>query len=196
MKVIKRYANRKLYDTERSCYVTLEDVALMVRNGDDCRIVDKKTNEDLTSVTFAQIIFEEEKRSRRILPLSTLRSIIQTSGEFLQKISQPVQQLKEESQKSVDRLRRGSEVIDEGRQALLKTTQSLQRAIEEMQNRVDERIKDAVGSLTHIPSLTKRLEESLDRLDACEQQIGELNKRVEELQKSKKENAENEGQAL
>ena len=196
MKVIKRYANRKLYDTERSCYVTLEDIALMVRNGEDCRIVDKNSNEDLTSVTFAQIIFEEEKRSRRILPLSTLRNIIQTSGEFLQKISLPVQQLKEESQKSVDRLRRGSEVIDEGRQALLKTTQSLQRAIEEMQNRVDERIKDAVGSLTHVPMLTKRLEESLDRLDECERHIGELNKKVEQLQRSKKDSTELKGQTL
>jgi len=196
MKIIKRYANRKLYDTERSCYVTLEDIALMVRNGEDCRIVDKKTDEDLTSVTFAQIIFEEEKRSRRILPLSTLRSIIQTSGEFLQKISQPVQQLKEESQKSVDRLRRGSEVIDEGRQALLKTTQSLQRAIEEMQSRVDERIKDAIGSLTHVPMLTKRLDESLNRLDECERHIVELNKKVEQLQRSKKDNTELKGQTL
>ena len=60
--LIKRYSNRKLYDTSRSCYVTLEEVAAMVRNGQDVVIIDNKTKEDLTTVTLTQIIFEEEKK--------------------------------------------------------------------------------------------------------------------------------------
>ena len=61
-KIVKRYANRKLYDTERSCYVTLDDIALMIRAGDEVKVVDNKSGEDLTSVTLAQIIFETEKK--------------------------------------------------------------------------------------------------------------------------------------
>ncbi len=80
-RIIKRYANRKLYDTQHSRYVTLDQISEMVRNGDDVQIIDNKTKEDLTSVTMAQIIFEEEKKQRSFLPLQTLRNIIQNGGE-------------------------------------------------------------------------------------------------------------------
>jgi polyhydroxyalkanoate synthesis repressor PhaR len=82
-RVIKRYANRKLYDTQHSCYVTLDQIAQMVRDSEDVRIIDNNSKEDLTSVTLAQIIFEEEKK-RRLLPLAGLKAIIQTSGESIQ----------------------------------------------------------------------------------------------------------------
>ena len=59
-RTIKRYANRKLYDTRESRYVTLEHIAAMVRAGDDVRVVDNTTQADLTTATLAQIIFEEE----------------------------------------------------------------------------------------------------------------------------------------
>ena len=65
-RIIKRYANRKLYDTEHSRYVTLDQISEMIRNGDDVKIVDNKTKEDLTTVTLAQIIFEEEKKQRSL----------------------------------------------------------------------------------------------------------------------------------
>ena len=76
-RIIKRYANRKLYDTEHSRYVTLDQISEMIRNGDDVKIVDNKTKEDLTTVTLAQIIFEEEKKQRSFLPLNAMRNIIQ-----------------------------------------------------------------------------------------------------------------------
>ena len=62
-RVIKRYANRKLYDTQHSRYVTLEQIAEMVREGEDVRIIDNTSKEDLTSVTLAQIILEEIGRA-------------------------------------------------------------------------------------------------------------------------------------
>ena len=67
-KIIKRYSNRKLYDTERSCYVTLDEIALMIREGENIQIIDKNSGEDLTSVTFAQIIFEAEKKQSFMQP--------------------------------------------------------------------------------------------------------------------------------
>jgi polyhydroxyalkanoate synthesis repressor PhaR len=88
-RVIKRYANRKLYDTQHSRYVTLDQISEMIRAGDDVKIVDNKTKEDLTSVTLAQIIFEEEKKQRSFLPLQAMRNIIQHGGEsFSQLVSE------------------------------------------------------------------------------------------------------------
>lgn len=83
LRIIKRYANRKLYDTQHSRYITLDQISEMIRNGDDVKIVDNKTKEDLTSVTLAQIIFEEEKRQRSFLPLGAMRHIIQSGGEWV-----------------------------------------------------------------------------------------------------------------
>jgi polyhydroxyalkanoate synthesis repressor PhaR len=77
MRNIKRYSNRKLYDTQDSRYVTLQQIAVLVRGGDEIRVVDKNTQRDLTSSTLAQIVFEEERRAPR-LPISGLRNIIQT----------------------------------------------------------------------------------------------------------------------
>jgi polyhydroxyalkanoate synthesis repressor PhaR len=81
-RVIKRYANRKLYDTQHSRYVTLDQISEMIRAGDEVKIVDNKTKEDLTSVTLAQIIFEEEKKQRSFMPLGAMRNIIQNGGEW------------------------------------------------------------------------------------------------------------------
>ena len=82
-KVIKRYANRKLYDTVESRYVTLEEIAEMVKAGTEVRVVDNRTKEDLTSVTLAQIIFEEEKKTSK-MSLRTLKDLIRHGSERAQ----------------------------------------------------------------------------------------------------------------
>lgn len=92
-RIIKRYANRKLYDTEHSRYVTLDQISGMIRNGDDVKIVDNKTKEDLTTVTLAQIIFEEEKKQRSFLPLAAMRNIIQSGGAWIAEAQRRVQSI-------------------------------------------------------------------------------------------------------
>jgi len=92
-RIIKRYANRKLYDTEHSRYVTLDQISEMIRNGDDVKIVDNKTKEDLTTVTLAQIIFEEEKKQRSFLPLNAMRNIIQSGGQWFAEAQRRVQSI-------------------------------------------------------------------------------------------------------
>lgn len=87
-KVIKRYQNRKLYDTQDSCYVTLEDIRDMIKQGEDVQIIDNATKEDLTSVTLAQIILEEERKQKGLLPINTFKQIIQSGGEVLKGIVQ------------------------------------------------------------------------------------------------------------
>ena len=82
LRLIKRYANRKLYDTRASHYVTLDQIAEMIQKGEEVKVVDNNSKDDLTSVTLAQIIFEKEKRQRSFLPLSALRLIIQSGGHL------------------------------------------------------------------------------------------------------------------
>lgn len=82
-KIIKRYQNRKLYDTQDSCYVILEDIRDMIKEGEDVQIIDNATKEDLTSVTLAQIILEEERKQKGVLPLNIFKEIIQSGGEAI-----------------------------------------------------------------------------------------------------------------
>ena len=80
-RVIKRYSNRKLYDTKDSRYVTLLQIAEMVRTGEEVQIIDNNTKDDLTEVTLAQIIYEEKKANSRTVPLQTLKELIHQRTE-------------------------------------------------------------------------------------------------------------------
>jgi len=112
-KVIKRYTNRKLYDTVESRYVTLDEISEMVKAGTEVKIVDNRSKEDLTSVTLTQIIFEEEKK-RSKMPLTMLREIIRHGGESLSdfvqsqvgQAGQRLQSIREEAEGLRDRLLR------------------------------------------------------------------------------------------
>lgn len=104
-RIIKRYANRKLYDMSASCYITHEEIASLVRRGEEVRIIDNRTREDLTSATLTHILLDEEKRVKRALPIDTLRNFFQSGGDFIQKkIRQPVANLREEAEKNVRRV--------------------------------------------------------------------------------------------
>lgn len=110
MPTIKRYANRKLYDTETKRYVTLDDLAAFVRKGEDVRVVDHATGEDLTSQTLFQIIFEEEKRIGGLLPQVFLTRLIRAGGSTLGAIRSrlaaidPFQTVDEEIQRRIQSL--------------------------------------------------------------------------------------------
>ncbi|MBX6329720.1 MAG: polyhydroxyalkanoate synthesis repressor PhaR [Pseudolabrys sp.] len=82
---IKKYANRRLYNTGTSTYVTLEDLAAMVKNGEDFVVYDAKTGEDITRSVLAQIIFEQEnKEGQSLLPITFLRQLIRFYGDSMQ----------------------------------------------------------------------------------------------------------------
>ena len=82
---IKKYANRRLYNTGTSAYVTLEDLALMVKRGDDFIVFDAKSSEDITRSVLTQIIFEQEgKGGQSLLPISFLRQLIRFYGDSMQ----------------------------------------------------------------------------------------------------------------
>ena len=81
---IKKYANRRLYDTESSTYITLDRLAAMVREGREFEVVDAKTGEDLTRQVLTQIIVEEEARGSTMLPVNFLRQLIGLYGNQMQ----------------------------------------------------------------------------------------------------------------
>ena len=83
MPVIKRYPNRKLYNTETKQYITLEEIAHLIRLGEEIHVVDNATGEDLTTLTLTQIIFEQEKKQSGFLPRNILSGLIQTGGDRL-----------------------------------------------------------------------------------------------------------------
>jgi polyhydroxyalkanoate synthesis repressor PhaR len=191
-RIIKRYANRKLYDTEHSCYVTLDQIAELIRQGLDVKIIDNNSKEDLTSVTLAQIIFEVEKK-RHLLPLMGLKSIIQTSGESIQDF---VSQLRDEVDQRVGRVFRRpneGEVAGEGMVpqpepaaaepvktaiAFREFLESSQRRLDEWQAQIDLQIRKAVENLHPLTPFQKELATALTRIDALEQKLAAFEARL------------------
>jgi len=167
-KIVKRYANRKLYDTERSCYVTLDDISMMISAGDEVKVVDNKTGEDLTSVTLAQIIFETEKK-KSFMPLGLLRELIQNKGEALQEFYRD--RVDKASKNATERVKEMKEKADrlgkEARKPVDNMVANTQKALDDLQRGVEERIKGGVGLLG------RELQQLRDRLSELEERIGD-----------------------
>ena len=187
-RIIKRYANRKLYDTEHSRYVTLDQISEMIRNGDDVKIVDNKTKEDLTTVTLAQIIFEEEKKQRSFLPLAAMRNIIQSGGEWFAEAQRRVQSIlpgKRKDEGSTEpEAEDPSEPTDEN--ALKKRSLASLREwvdhskhrLDEWQKHVDTKIRTTIDgisqSITPWGSVNKDVRALADRIAELEAKLREI----------------------
>lgn len=192
-KVIKRYTNRKLYDTVESRYVTLDEIAEMIKQGVEVRIVDNRSKEDLTSVTLAQIIFEEEKKKNR-MPLSVLREIIRHPGDSIQgfisrELTPRVAVIREEAESRIEKLlgREGEQKAVEAPAPAAKDDPKMtpaellkggQRAIEDIQKKMDERIKAAVDNFSgSLPAVGRDLQTLHSRLDSLEKKLDELERK-------------------
>lgn len=87
---IKRYPNRKLYNTDTKRYITLDGIANLIKDGDEIVVLDHTSGEDLTSLTLSQIIFEQEKKQSGFLPKSVLTNLIQAGGDTFESIRKTV----------------------------------------------------------------------------------------------------------
>jgi len=175
MRIVKRYPNRKLYDTEAKAYVTLEGIAELIRAGADIQVVDHETGEDLTTVTLSQIILEQEKRQGTGLPKQVLTSLIRTGGDTFDIFRRSfysslgaMRTLEEGIERRIDVLvRRGQMSEDEGRQlreSLIKNHLDVDGEGSEGSNRA----VDAALDRLNIPSRGdfKRLSVQLEELTA------------------------------
>lgn len=102
--VIKKYANRRLYNTGTSTYVTLEDLGEMVKKGEDFSVFDAKSGDDITRSVLTQIIFEQENKGQNLLPVNFLRQLIRFYGDSMQALvpgylDQSIQALTKEQEK-------------------------------------------------------------------------------------------------
>ena len=88
MRVIKRYSNRKLYDTTKKQYITLDQIADLIREGVELQVVDNVSGDDLTNLTLSQIILEQEKKQRGFLPRSVLNALVEAGGKPISSLRQ------------------------------------------------------------------------------------------------------------
>jgi polyhydroxyalkanoate synthesis repressor PhaR len=176
-RVIKRYSNRKLYDTKDSRYVTLLQIAEMVRTGEEVQIIDNNSKEDLTEVTLAQIIYEEQKQkaSSRNVPLQTLKELIhQRTEKVLSDLREgPIGRLipggsgKSEPPKSSPAPEpAATPPSDNGKPSIVDQAKG---TIEDWQHKIDERVKAVLPSILPWQQLqheVKRLNARIEELEA------------------------------
>jgi polyhydroxyalkanoate synthesis repressor PhaR len=193
-RIIKRYANRKLYDTQHSRYVTLEQISDMIRAGDDVKIIDNKSKEDLTSVTLAQIIFEEEKK-KSFMPLTAMRHIIQSGGGWFAEAQRRVSSVLKRGDASAaepppededdDEVTNGDHGAD-GEESpprreglvLMRDLRSWvgeqRRTLDEWQRRMDGRIRSAIEGLSPFAGVHKDVKALADRIAELEAKLQQL----------------------
>ena len=166
-RVVKRYANRKLYDTQRSRYVTLEQIADMIRSGEDVKIVDNNSKDDLTSVTLAQIIFEEEKKQKSFLPLTAMRNIIQQGGDAIQEAGARMRNVFRRDGKPEDPPSPPAETVS----PLKELVETSQKTFDEWQKKVDERVRTTFEALNPMAAIEKELKALQQRLEQLEKRL-------------------------
>jgi polyhydroxyalkanoate synthesis repressor PhaR len=175
-RVIKRYSNRKLYDTKDSRYVTLLQIAEMIRANEDVQIIDNATKEDKTDVTLALIISEELKARPRGIPLATLKALIrQRSEKILTHLREnPIRRLMSKDQPSEE----GGEVMTEEAPAPEEEEltgephqKGIRATLEQWQHTIDERIRAVLPNFSTIRELQAELKRLSDRLSAIERRL-------------------------
>ena len=170
-RIIKRYSNRKLYDTRGSSYVTLLQIAEMIRNGEDVQIIDNATKEDKTDVTLALIISEELRNKPRAIPIPTLKALIRNRGEKIltQLREGPIGKLippgKDEAEATGSSPPAPREDDD---MSQTKESKGLRATFEQWQSAIDERIRAVMPNFAAFSELQQEVKRLADRLDELE----------------------------
>lgn len=184
MPLIKRYPNRKLYNTESKQYITLEEIASLIRDGKDVEVIDNATGEDLTAQMLTQVIAELEKKPGGFLPRNVLTGLIQTGGDRLQSLQRNIQgtmsfwrAIDEEVRRRIQiMVQRGDLGEREGKQLLEKLLHLGHPAPEavDARTRLDQEIEQILAE-KDIPT-RRDLEQVLEQLDSLVEKLAELGK--------------------
>ena len=180
MVIIKRYPNRKLYNTEAKQYITLEGVAELIRQGAEIQVVDHASGEDLTALTLTQIILEQEKKQSGLLTNSFLTGLIRTGSDRLSAVQRSLMspagfwhQIDEEIKSRIHALARQGELSEKEAKTLIdKMIQQGARQMSRMST-MDDASLEAFLRQHQVPT-----QEDMDRLNA---QIEELTAKIEEF---------------
>jgi polyhydroxyalkanoate synthesis repressor PhaR len=185
MPVIKRYPNRKLYNTESKQYITLEEISELIRRGQNVSVVDNATGEDLTALTLTQVIFEQEKKQSGFLPHSILTDLIQAGGDRLSTLQQTLassiglwRHVDDEIKRRIQALVKQGEIAEAEGQRLLEKLLSLGRHTpgEETPSSSDELEKEIEKLLEarKVPSRNE-IDDILQQLETLAGKLDELN---------------------
>jgi len=172
----------------------------MIRNGDDVKIVDNKTKEDLTTVTLAQIIFEEEKKQRSFLPLGAMRNIIQSGGEWFAEAQRRVKDILP-GKKNQDGTDAGEEAPPEEPAAVTETDEAAEKKrnlaalrewidhskhrLEEWQKQVDTKVRGTIENIQHAVNPWAGVNKDVKALS---ERIAELEAKLREVEAHEREN--------
>ncbi len=157
-RVIKRYSNRKLYDTATSRYVKLEDILKMVMEGEEVKIIDNDSGRDLSGITMAQILFEELKKKKGLVSFTALRNLLRLSRGS-------ISELFEELFSSDSPLL--AEIKGKGRKKL-----------DELYSWLDKKIESALPGIAQIASMKEDFMELKKRVESLEKELSRLKKEV------------------
>lgn len=184
---IKKYANRRLYNTATSTYVTLDYLSEMVKSGQDFVVYDAKTNDDITRSVLTQIIFEEESKGQNLLPIPFLRQLIQFYGDNLQSfvpsyLEMSMNAFTENQEKMRDQMRAafgstpGYNLIEETtRQNMAMFEQAMK-----MFNPMSNAMGAMYGKSSHQPSAPPADAQEIDELKA---QLAALQEKLNQMEK-------------
>ncbi|MFA5624536.1 MAG: polyhydroxyalkanoate synthesis regulator DNA-binding domain-containing protein [Bradymonadales bacterium] len=161
--IIKRYSNRKLYDTSQSRYITLIELGEIVHSGVNIQVIDNRTKEDLTQITLAQVLIAQQKKGR-----GGLRKLVQDQAEILiHRLSTPVQHIRDGAMKQVGRLTKKGEAIKGVEEETLSASERRLQMSSNMDGSAGEKL---VALLL------------MQRIDSLEEELHELRRRVEALE--------------
>lgn len=188
-RIIKRYGNRKLYDTATSRYVTLEEVARMIETGETVKITDNETNKDITALTLAQIVLDAEKKKYN-LPLEIVKRLLgersgEAIGEMIQKMPEQVQTLRVEAEKRFGEMKKKSDSeVKQFSKRFKELISESQQQLEDFEKKLERKLDSTVSEIASSPVLSKQIL-------AMEEKLEELEKRMEKLSKKNKPRSSN-----
>ena len=171
-RVIKRYTNRKLYDTDQSRYVTLEDIARLVREGEEVQVVDNEGGRDLTAVTLAQIILEEEKRKTHLISVPFLRGLIR-SGEAA------VQDLNDRATRSIEAW---TEITERAGGRVREVVEESGRALGDGRSLIDDLLRLPQRQVDELRDSTRTAMERFRRSSTVQREVERVEKAIRALE--------------
>lgn len=175
MVTIKKYANRRLYDTESSAYITLERLAEMVRQKRDFKVVDAKTGEDITRNVLTQIIMDEEARGTNMLPVNFLRQLISMYGDSVQSF------VPEYLEASLEALHRNQAQMRDAVSGAFNASAFGPNAFTELARRNMEMFTAAAGGMTPKAGKDVPVAEPKSEIAELRAQLAEMQKKLDKL---------------
>lgn len=180
VRIIKKYQNRKLYDTQDSCYITLDDIANMIRRNEEVKVLDNKTKNDVTSVILTQILVDQEKAQRSILPLTLLKDIIRKGQgslfEFIQRYVvlglNTEQEKRDEAERYVETLVARGEISKNDAKNIVKEVLDTAQDQSDFDQWVGQRVTTTLRETTKFGELETTIRQLNEKLQRLENRLG------------------------